>query len=101
MKKIILVTLALLSTQLMGAYAVVSKIGTMNTNQSSALIEIDTTNPDGCTDALASKTLILALTDNTKSQYAVLLSAKVSDQQVRIIYDGCLSNIPNIIRVDI
>ncbi len=103
MKKTILVLLVLFSTKIMAYQYTVSKITIMNTNPSSAIIELKDThaNNDYCTHAASPNTLILPLTEKTKAMYSALLTGTVSGKTVRILYDGCLAGLPTIIRVDI
>lgn len=101
MKKIILVALVLLSGKLMAYNVAAGKIGTINTNPNSALIELANGNEDGCSHAAAAGNLVLPITAETKAQYSALLSAAVSGKTVRVLYSGCLSDLPQIIRVDL
>lgn len=103
MKKITLVLLVLLSSQLMGYQVAASTVNAMNTGVSYAQIEMKTThgNTDNCSSGAASNTLIMPLTDATKSMYAALLSASVTGMTVRVLYENCISDLPAIFRVDL
>ena len=101
MKKTILVLSVLFTTNAMAYHVTSGKIGVVNTNPSSALIELANGNEDSCSNAAASKNLILPLTAETKAQFSVLLSASVAKKTARILYDGCLADLPRIIRVDL
>jgi len=101
MKKILLASLVLLSTKVMAYHVVQGQVGVINTNPNSALVEIANGNEDSCSSPAANGNVILPITADTKAQYSVLLSAAVSKKTVRILYDGCLAGIPQIIRVDL
>jgi hypothetical protein len=102
MKKIILVLAVLLTTQLMAQQTEIVVKGII-TNETSVMVESPGlhTNTDNCSHQYATGTLILPLVDGTKSLYAALLAATVSRMNVRFLYEGCLSGIPLINRIDL
>lgn len=103
MKKIILALTVLFTTHAMAYQVATGKVNAVNVNPTSVIIEWSTTitNNDGCTHPNSTNTLILPLTDVTKGQFSALLSANVSGKNARVLYDGCLAGLPQIIRVDL
>ena len=101
MKKIILALSVLFTTNAMAYHVASGTVGVINTNPNSVLIEFANGNEDSCSNSAAAGNLILPLTSDTKAQFSVLLSAAVSKKTARILYDGCLAGIPQIIRVDL
>lgn len=103
MKKIILALSVLFVTNAMAYQVAAGKVNAVNVNPTSAVVEWSATitNNDSCTHPAATKTLILPLTSETKSQFAALLSANVSGKNARVLYDGCLGGLPRIIRIDL
>ena len=101
MKKTILALSVLFATNAMAYNVTSGKLGAVTASPTSALVEIANGNENTCSHALAAQNLILPLTADTKAQFSVLLSAAVSKQTVRILYDGFLAGIPQIIRVDL
>jgi len=99
MKKIILALTVLFTTHAMAYQVATGKVNAVNVNPTSVIIEWSTTitNNDGCTHPNSTNTLILPLTNDTKGQ----LSANVSGKNARVLYDGCLAGLPQIIRVDL
>ena len=103
MKKTILALSVLFATNAMAVQVATGKVETINVNPNSIVVGWSTTiaNADSCTHANAKDTLILPLTDDTKAQYSALLSANISGKNARVLYDGCLAGLPQIIRVDL
>lgn len=103
MKKIILALSVLFTTNVMAYQVASGKVKTINVNPTSVIIGWSTTitNNDNCTHAGSTNTLILPLTDATKGQFSVLLSANVSGKNARVLYDGCIGTLPAIIRIDL
>ncbi len=108
MKKYIIGLTLLLSTELVMATTQgtpTTTITAITTYPNSVTISTASTNGnvDNCTsnDPQARHQLILPLTDESKSVYAALLSAYVSEGKVRILYSGCVAGIPLIIRTDL
>ena len=103
MKKIILALSVLFTTNAMAYQVAAGKVNAVNVNPTSVLIEwsVNITNTDGCTNAASTNTLILPMTDDTKAQFSALLSANVSGKEARVLYEGCLAGLPQIIRVDL
>ena len=103
MKKIILALSVLFTTNAMAYQVAVGKVNAVNVNPTSAVIEWSTaiTNTDSCANPASTNTLVLPLTNDTKAQFSALLSANVSGKQARVLYSGCLADLPQIIRVDL
>jgi hypothetical protein len=103
MKKTLLALSVLFATNAMAYQVATGKVQAVNVNPNSAVIEWSTTitNNDNCTHADSTHVLVLPLTDETKAQFSALLSANVSGKNARVLYDGCLAGLPNIIRVDL
>ncbi len=103
MKKIILALSVLLTTNAMAYQVAVGKVKAVNVNTNSAVIEWNTniTNNDNCAHPASTTTLVLPLTADTKEQFSALLSANISGKNARVLYQGCLSDLPLIIRMDL
>jgi len=103
MKKIILALSVLFGTHAMAYQVATGKVNSVSVNPNSVVIEWSTTitNTDNCTHPAATTTLVLPLTNDTKAQFSALLSANVSGKNARVLYDGCLAGLPQIIRVDL
>lgn len=104
MKKIILALSVLFTTNIMaGNQVAIGTVKTISVNPTSVIIGWSTTitNNDNCTHPNSTNTLILPLTDATKGQFSVLLSANVTGKKARVLYNGCVGTIPAVIRVDL